>query len=111
MFWVSLQGAASIFCTKQKKATPILCKILKGVFDVYLHLSFDSVESDPQCPEALTFPDSSFGHQPPFYRYSNSPISSPCDPYSSASISRSPGALHTHTQVQLTFFTPENSPH
>uniref|UniRef100_A0A3Q3WKB6 SEC7 domain-containing protein n=1 Tax=Mola mola TaxID=94237 RepID=A0A3Q3WKB6_MOLML len=36
---------------------------------------------------ALTFPDSSFGHQPPFYRYSNSPLSSPCDPYSSASIS------------------------
>eukprot|EP00066_Takifugu_rubripes_P030201 XP_011619467.1 PREDICTED: IQ motif and SEC7 domain-containing protein 2 [Takifugu rubripes] len=56
------------------------------------------VESDPQCPEALTFPDSSFGHQPPFYRYSNSPLSSPCDPYSSASISRPPGALHTHTQ-------------
>lgn len=59
-----------------------------------------SVESDPQCPEALTFPDSSFGHQPPFYRYSNNPLS-PCDPYSSASISRPQGAAHTHSQVQL----------
>ncbi|KAF1391074.1 hypothetical protein PFLUV_G00064820 [Perca fluviatilis] len=42
------------------------------------------VEGDPQCPEALTFSDSSFGHPPPFHRYSNSPLCSPCDPYSSA---------------------------
>uniref|UniRef100_A0A3B4VMB4 IQ motif and Sec7 domain ArfGEF 2 n=1 Tax=Seriola dumerili TaxID=41447 RepID=A0A3B4VMB4_SERDU len=46
-----------------------------------------SVEGDSQCPEALTFPDSSFGHPPPFHRYSNIPLSSPCDPYSSASTS------------------------
>ncbi|XP_056277983.1 LOW QUALITY PROTEIN: IQ motif and SEC7 domain-containing protein 1-like [Pseudoliparis swirei] len=39
------------------------------------------VEGDPQCPEALTYSDSSFGHQPPFHRL--------CDPY---------GATHTHTQ-------------
>uniref|UniRef100_I3KBW0 IQ motif and Sec7 domain ArfGEF 2 n=1 Tax=Oreochromis niloticus TaxID=8128 RepID=I3KBW0_ORENI len=38
---------------------------------------------DSQCPEALTFSDSSFGHPPPFHRYSNSPLSSPCDPYAS----------------------------
>lgn len=60
-----------------------------------------SVEGDPQCPEALTFPDSSFSHQPPFYRYSNSPLTSPCDPYSSASSSAGPlGASHIHTQVR-----------
>lgn len=59
-----------------------------------------SVEGDPQCPEALTFPDSSFSHQP-FYRYSNSPLTSPCDPYSSASSSAGPpGASHIHTQVR-----------
>ncbi|KAI3357016.1 hypothetical protein L3Q82_003651 [Scortum barcoo] len=57
------------------------------------------VEGDPQCPEALTFSDSSFGHPPPFHRYSNSPLSSPCDPYGSASSSSGPlGASHTHTQ-------------
>ncbi|KAM9344355.1 IQ motif and SEC7 domain-containing protein 2-like [Pholidichthys leucotaenia] len=56
------------------------------------------VESDPQCPEALTFSDSSFGHPPPFHRYSNSPLSSPCDPYSSSSASGSLGPSHTHTQ-------------
>uniref|UniRef100_A0A3B3USQ0 IQ motif and Sec7 domain ArfGEF 2 n=1 Tax=Poecilia latipinna TaxID=48699 RepID=A0A3B3USQ0_9TELE len=44
-----------------------------------------SVEGDPQCPEVLTFSDSSFGHPPPFHRYSNSPLSSPCDPYGPAS--------------------------
>uniref|UniRef100_A0AAQ4QZX9 SEC7 domain-containing protein n=1 Tax=Gasterosteus aculeatus aculeatus TaxID=481459 RepID=A0AAQ4QZX9_GASAC len=43
-----------------------------------------SVEGDPHCPEAVTFSDSSFGHPPLFNRYSNSPLSSPCDPYSSA---------------------------
>lgn len=96
---------------QNKIATPILCKILKRVFDVYLYVSLDSVESDPQCQEALTFADSSFGHQPPFYRYGNSPLSSPCDPYGSASISRPPGALHTHTQVPLTSPPPESSPH
>uniref|UniRef100_A0A669F6T5 IQ motif and Sec7 domain ArfGEF 2 n=1 Tax=Oreochromis niloticus TaxID=8128 RepID=A0A669F6T5_ORENI len=42
-------------------------------------------EGDSQCPEALTFSDSSFGHPPPFHRYSNSPLSSPCDPYGSPS--------------------------
>ncbi|KAG7519394.1 IQ motif and SEC7 domain-containing protein 2 isoform X2 [Solea senegalensis] len=52
------------------------------------------VEGDPQCPEALTFPDSSFSHPPPFYRYSNSP----CYPDSSASTTRNFGASHTHTQ-------------
>ncbi|KAM6930126.1 IQ motif and SEC7 domain-containing protein 2-like [Lycodopsis pacificus] len=57
-----------------------------------------SVEGDPQCPEALTFSDSSFGHPPPFHRYSNSPLSSPCDPYGSASSIGPLGASHTHTQ-------------
>uniref|UniRef100_UPI0037E94C2C IQ motif and SEC7 domain-containing protein 2-like n=1 Tax=Semicossyphus pulcher TaxID=241346 RepID=UPI0037E94C2C len=57
-----------------------------------------SVEGDPQCPEALTFSDSSFGHQPPFHRYSNSPLTSPCDPYGSASSSGPLGASHAHTQ-------------
>ncbi|XP_069383729.1 IQ motif and SEC7 domain-containing protein 1-like isoform X4 [Paralichthys olivaceus] len=57
-----------------------------------------SVEGDSQCPEALTFSDSSFGHPPPFHRYSNSPLSSPCDPYSSASTSGPLGASHIHTQ-------------
>uniref|UniRef100_A0A668UUP9 SEC7 domain-containing protein n=1 Tax=Oreochromis aureus TaxID=47969 RepID=A0A668UUP9_OREAU len=52
-----------------------------------------------QCPEALTFSDSSFGHPPPFHRYSNSPLSSPCDPYGSPSSSGPLGASHTHTQV------------
>ncbi|CAJ1084330.1 IQ motif and SEC7 domain-containing protein 1-like isoform X2 [Xyrichtys novacula] len=56
------------------------------------------VEGDPQCPEALTFSDSSFGHQPPFHRYSNSPLTSPCDPYGSTSSSGPLGASHTHTQ-------------
>ncbi|TDH11124.1 hypothetical protein EPR50_G00082290 [Perca flavescens] len=46
-------------------------------------MTTDTVEGDPQCPEALTFSDSSFGHPPPFHRYSNSPLCSPCDPYSS----------------------------
>uniref|UniRef100_A0A3Q3SAD6 IQ motif and SEC7 domain-containing protein 2-like n=1 Tax=Mastacembelus armatus TaxID=205130 RepID=A0A3Q3SAD6_9TELE len=54
-----------------------------------------SVEGDAQCPEALTFSDSSLGHQPPFHRYSNSPLSSPCDPYSSASTSGPLGTSHT----------------
>nr|XP_033485530.1 IQ motif and SEC7 domain-containing protein 1-like isoform X3 [Epinephelus lanceolatus] len=57
-----------------------------------------SVEGDSQCPEALTFSDPSFGHPPPFHRYSNTPLSSPCDPYSSASTSGPLGASHTHTQ-------------
>ncbi|XP_059188539.1 LOW QUALITY PROTEIN: IQ motif and SEC7 domain-containing protein 1-like [Centropristis striata] len=57
-----------------------------------------SVEGDPQCPEALTFSDSSFGHPPPFHRYSNSSLTSPCDPYSSNSSSGPLGASHTHTQ-------------
>ncbi|AWP09989.1 putative IQ motif and SEC7 domain-containing protein 2-like, partial [Scophthalmus maximus] len=57
-----------------------------------------SVEGDPQCPEALTYSDSSFGHPPPFHRYSNIPLSSPCDPYTSASTSGPLGASHTHTQ-------------
>ncbi|XP_005477859.3 LOW QUALITY PROTEIN: IQ motif and SEC7 domain-containing protein 1 [Oreochromis niloticus] len=56
------------------------------------------VEGDSQCPEALTFSDSSFGHPPPFHRYSNSPLSSPCDPYGSPSSSGPLGASHTHTQ-------------
>ncbi|XP_068997867.1 IQ motif and SEC7 domain-containing protein 1-like isoform X3 [Embiotoca jacksoni] len=56
------------------------------------------VEGESQCPEALTFSDSSFGHPPPFHRYSNSPLPSPCDPYSSASYGGPLGASHTHTQ-------------
>ncbi|XP_041859422.1 IQ motif and SEC7 domain-containing protein 2-like isoform X2 [Melanotaenia boesemani] len=56
------------------------------------------VEGDPQCPEALTFSDSSFGHLPPFHRYNNSPLTSPCDPYSPASLCGPLGASHTHTQ-------------
>ncbi|KAM9856071.1 LOW QUALITY PROTEIN: IQ motif and SEC7 domain-containing protein 2-like [Aulostomus maculatus] len=59
-----------------------------------LHLH-KPVEGDPQCPEALNFSDSSFGHPPPFHRYSNSPLPSPCDPYSSASASGPLGASHT----------------
>ncbi|KAM7404197.1 hypothetical protein PAMP_011564 [Pampus punctatissimus] len=61
-------------------------------------LTVRSVEGDPQCPEALTFSDSSFGQPPPFHRYSNIPLSSPCDPYSSASTSGPLGASHTRTQ-------------
>ncbi|XP_077937605.1 IQ motif and SEC7 domain-containing protein 2 isoform X1 [Gasterosteus aculeatus] len=57
-----------------------------------------SVEGDPHCPEAVTFSDSSFGHPPLFNRYSNSPLSSPCDPYSSAPCAGPLGASHTHTQ-------------
>ncbi|KAM9701198.1 LOW QUALITY PROTEIN: IQ motif and SEC7 domain-containing protein 2-like, partial [Menidia menidia] len=57
-----------------------------------------SVEADAQCPEVLTFPDSSFGQPPPFHRYSNSPLSSPCDPYAPASIAGSLGAPFAHTQ-------------
>ncbi|XP_068160528.1 IQ motif and SEC7 domain-containing protein 2-like [Antennarius striatus] len=56
------------------------------------------VEGDPQCPEALTFSDSSFGQPPPFHRYSNSPLSSPCDPYGSSSTSGPLGASHSHIQ-------------
>nr|XP_033943320.1 IQ motif and SEC7 domain-containing protein 2-like [Pseudochaenichthys georgianus] len=52
-----------------------------------------SVEGDSQCPEALTFSDSSFGHPPPFHRYSNSPLTSPCDPYGSTGGPL--GACHT----------------
>uniref|UniRef100_A0AAQ4P902 SEC7 domain-containing protein n=1 Tax=Gasterosteus aculeatus aculeatus TaxID=481459 RepID=A0AAQ4P902_GASAC len=59
-----------------------------------------SVEGDPHCPEAVTFSDSSFGHPPLFNRYSNSPLSSPCDPYSSAPCAGPLGASHTHTQVR-----------
>ncbi|CAG07259.1 unnamed protein product [Tetraodon nigroviridis] len=73
---------------------PLFCLSSTGTWSP-LH----SVESDPQCPEALTFPDSSFGHQPPFYRFSSNPLSSPCDPYSPASISRPQGAAAlTHAQ-------------
>ncbi|XP_072222484.1 IQ motif and SEC7 domain-containing protein 2-like [Leuresthes tenuis] len=61
-------------------------------------LHHKTVEGDSQCPEALTFSDSSFGHPPPFHRYNNSPLSSPCDPYSPASISGSLGASFAHTQ-------------
>ncbi|KAK5924225.1 hypothetical protein CgunFtcFv8_001120 [Champsocephalus gunnari] len=50
-------------------------------------------EGDSQCPEALTFSDSSFGHPPPFHRYSNSPLTSPCDPYGSTGGPL--GACHT----------------
>uniref|UniRef100_A0A672ZKH4 IQ motif and Sec7 domain ArfGEF 2a n=1 Tax=Sphaeramia orbicularis TaxID=375764 RepID=A0A672ZKH4_9TELE len=57
-----------------------------------------SVEGDSQCPETLTFTDSTFGHPPPFYRYSNSPLPSPCDPYGSASISPSSPASLTWAQ-------------
>ncbi|XP_037630126.1 IQ motif and SEC7 domain-containing protein 2-like isoform X3 [Sebastes umbrosus] len=57
-----------------------------------------SVEGDAQCPEALTFADTSFGHPPPFHRFSNSSLSNPCDPYSSTSSSGPLGAPHTHTQ-------------
>ncbi|XP_068603606.1 IQ motif and SEC7 domain-containing protein 1-like [Brachionichthys hirsutus] len=56
------------------------------------------VEGDPQCPEALTFSDSSFGQPPHFHHYSNSPLSSPCDPYSSASTSGPLGASQSHTE-------------
>ncbi|XP_027865864.1 IQ motif and SEC7 domain-containing protein 2-like isoform X1 [Xiphophorus couchianus] len=56
------------------------------------------VEGDPQCPEVLTFSDSSFGHPPPFHRYSNSPLSSPCDPYGPASGTGPLGASHSQTQ-------------
>nr|XP_046252174.1 IQ motif and SEC7 domain-containing protein 1-like isoform X1 [Scatophagus argus] len=65
-----------------------------------------SVEGDPPCPEALTFSDSSFGHPPPFHRYSNSPLSSPCDPYSSASAGGPLGASHTHTQASSPISPP-----
>ncbi|KAM4563771.1 uncharacterized protein PAE49_011764 isoform 2-T2 [Odontesthes bonariensis] len=68
-----------------------------------------SVEGDPQCPEALTFSDSSFGHPPPFHRYSNSPLSSPCDPYSPASISGSLGASYAHTQGSSPISPPSPS--
>ncbi|KAK5864082.1 hypothetical protein PBY51_001054 [Eleginops maclovinus] len=53
----------------------------------------ESVEGDSQCPEALTFSDTSFGHPPPFHRYSNSPLTSPCDPYGSTGGPL--GACHT----------------
>ncbi|KAM6925387.1 IQ motif and SEC7 domain-containing protein 2-like [Xenentodon cancila] len=56
------------------------------------------VEGDSRCPEALAFSDSSFGHPPPFHRYTNSPLSSPCDPYSPASTSGPLGVSHVHTQ-------------
>ncbi|XP_029994305.1 LOW QUALITY PROTEIN: IQ motif and SEC7 domain-containing protein 2-like [Sphaeramia orbicularis] len=56
------------------------------------------VEGDSQCPETLTFTDSTFGHPPPFYRYSNSPLPSPCDPYGSASSSGPLGSAHSYTQ-------------
>ncbi|RVE71071.1 hypothetical protein OJAV_G00070750 [Oryzias javanicus] len=55
------------------------------------------VEGDAQCPETLTFSDSSFGHPPPFHRYSN-PFPSLCDPYSPASTGRPLGASYVHTQ-------------
>ncbi|MEQ2271713.1 hypothetical protein XENORESO_008204, partial [Xenotaenia resolanae] len=58
----------------------------------------DCVEGDPQCPEVLTFSDSSFGQPPPFHRYSNSPLSSPCDPYGTSSCSGPLGASHSQTQ-------------
>uniref|UniRef100_A0A3P8UBP9 IQ motif and Sec7 domain ArfGEF 2 n=1 Tax=Cynoglossus semilaevis TaxID=244447 RepID=A0A3P8UBP9_CYNSE len=62
-------------------------------------LSFSvSVEGDSQCPESLTYADSSFGHLPPLYLYSNSPLSSPCDPSSSSSIRRPLGVPHTLIQ-------------
>lgn len=77
----------------------------------FLSLSLSgSVESDPQCPEALPFPDSSFSHQPPFYRYSNTPLSSPCDPYSPASISRPQGATHTQVRLIKSFLSSPQSP-
>ncbi|MEQ2193937.1 hypothetical protein XENOCAPTIV_018911 [Xenoophorus captivus] len=57
-----------------------------------------NVEGDPQCPEVLTFKDSSFGQPPPFHRYSNSPLSSPCDPYGTSSCSGPLGASHSQTQ-------------
>ncbi|XP_029911993.1 IQ motif and SEC7 domain-containing protein 1-like [Myripristis murdjan] len=60
-----------------------------------------SVEGDPQCPEALSFSDTSFGHPPSFHRYSNSPISGPCGPYSTASTSGPLGPYHTHSHPQL----------
>ncbi|MEQ2159459.1 hypothetical protein GOODEAATRI_023060, partial [Goodea atripinnis] len=50
------------------------------------------------CPEVLTFSDSSFGQPPPFHRYSNSPLSSPCDPYGTSSCSGPLGASHSQTQ-------------
>ncbi|XP_016891352.1 IQ motif and SEC7 domain-containing protein 2-like [Cynoglossus semilaevis] len=56
------------------------------------------VEGDSQCPESLTYADSSFGHLPPLYLYSNSPLSSPCDPSSSSSIRRPLGVPHTLIQ-------------
>ncbi|XP_053706351.1 IQ motif and SEC7 domain-containing protein 2-like isoform X1 [Synchiropus splendidus] len=56
------------------------------------------VEGDPQCAEALTFSDPSFEHPPPFHRYSNSPLTSPCDPYSSSSSIGPLGLSHTHAQ-------------
>ncbi|KAM4737792.1 IQ motif and SEC7 domain-containing protein 1-like isoform 2-T2 [Anableps anableps] len=61
-------------------------------------ISSRGVEGDPQCPEVLTFSDSSFGHPPPFHRYSNSPLSSPCDPYGPASSAGPLGASHSQTQ-------------
>ncbi|KAM4563772.1 IQ motif and SEC7 domain-containing protein 2-like isoform 3-T3 [Odontesthes bonariensis] len=72
-------------------------------------LHHKTVEGDPQCPEALTFSDSSFGHPPPFHRYSNSPLSSPCDPYSPASISGSLGASYAHTQGSSPISPPSPS--
>ncbi|XP_036068776.1 IQ motif and SEC7 domain-containing protein 2, partial [Oryzias melastigma] len=56
------------------------------------------VEGDAQCPETLTFSDSSFGHPPPFHRYSNNPLPSLCDPYSPASTGRPLGTSYVHTQ-------------
>uniref|UniRef100_A0A672I2J5 IQ motif and Sec7 domain ArfGEF 2a n=1 Tax=Salarias fasciatus TaxID=181472 RepID=A0A672I2J5_SALFA len=46
-----------------------------------LHQAAPHVEGDPRCSETLTFSDSSFAQAPPFHRYSNSPLTSPCDPY------------------------------
>ncbi|KAF7641203.1 hypothetical protein LDENG_00289340, partial [Lucifuga dentata] len=56
------------------------------------------VEGDLQCPEDLTFPDSFFSHPPLLHLYSNSPLSRPCDPYSSTCTRRPLGSSHTHTQ-------------
>ncbi|XP_056129083.1 LOW QUALITY PROTEIN: IQ motif and SEC7 domain-containing protein 1-like [Lampris incognitus] len=58
------------------------------------------VEGDSQCPEALSFSESSFSHPPAFHRYSNSPVSIPCGPYSTTPTSGPPGPFHTHTHSQ-----------
>ncbi|KAF7210472.1 IQ motif and SEC7 domain-containing protein 2-like [Nothobranchius furzeri] len=56
------------------------------------------VEGDPQCPEAIAFSDSSFGHPPPFHRYSNSPLTSPVDPYGPIPTSGPLGGSRPQTQ-------------